>query len=106
MDAVIDKDFASGLLASSIEADTLIISTGVPKVYINYGKPGQKPLDRVTTAELKNYAAEGHFLPGSMLPKVKAVIRFMEQGGGEAIITNPESLSEAIRGENGTHVIP
>jgi carbamate kinase len=113
VDSVVDKDFASSLLASSIGADTLIISTGVPKVYVNYGKPGQKALDKVTVSELTRYAAEGHFHPGSMLPKVEAVIRFMKKSGElakgvdrpSAIITNPESLGEAIQGKNGTHII-
>jgi carbamate kinase len=106
VDAVVDKDFASSLLASDLKADTLIISTGVPKVYIDYGKPSQKALDRVTAEELKRYAAEGYFAAGSMLPKVQAVIRFIERGGREAIITNPESLSSAVFGNDGTHVIP
>ncbi|MDR1376873.1 MAG: carbamate kinase [Synergistaceae bacterium] len=106
IDAVVDKDFASGLLASNLKADTLVISTGVPKVYVGYGKPNQKALDRVTAGELKRYAAEGHFAAGSMLPKVEAVIRFMEQGGREAIITNPESLSVVISGNAGTRVVP
>jgi carbamate kinase len=106
VDAVVDKDFASGLLASRLKADTLVISTGVPKVYIDYGKPTQKALDRVAAEELKRYAAEGHFAAGSMLPKVEAVIRFMERGGREAIITNPESLSDAVSGKGGTRVVP
>ncbi|MBC9785116.1 carbamate kinase [Heliobacterium chlorum] len=106
IDAVIDKDFASSLLASEIDADVLIISTGVPKVYINYGKPDEKPLDKVTVAELKQYVTENHFAPGSMLPKVQAVIDFLERGGKKAIITNPESLEEAVAGRTGTHVFP
>jgi carbamate kinase len=106
VDAVVDKDFASGLLASNLKADTLLISTGVPKVYINYGKPTQKTLDRVTVEDLKRYAAEGHFTAGSMLPKVEAIIRFMERGGSEAIVTNPESLSDAAAGNGGTHIVP
>ncbi|MDR1875506.1 MAG: carbamate kinase [Synergistaceae bacterium] len=105
VDAVVDKDFASSLLASSIGADVLIISTGVPKVCLDYGKPSQKSLDRVTAAELKRYAAEGHFAPGSMLPKIEAVLRFVERGGREAVITNPESLGDAIQGKNGTHIV-
>ncbi|MDQ7096975.1 carbamate kinase [Desulfosporosinus sp. PR] len=104
VDAVIDKDFASSLLASDIKADLLIISTGVPTVYLNYGKPDEKALDRVSLAELKQYMAENHFAPGSMLPKVQAVIKFLENGGKEAIITNPESLEDAIAGKTGTHV--
>lgn len=105
-DAVIDKDFATSLLASRIKADVLVISTGVPMVYVNFGKPDQKALDRVTVAELKRYAAEGHFAPGSMLPKIEAVVQFMEKGGSAAIITNPESLGQAVQGKTGTHVHP
>lgn len=104
VDAVIDKDFASSLLAAEIGADELVISTGVPKVYLNYGKPDEKALDRVTLNELKQYAAQGHFAPGSMLPKIQAVINFLEQGGKKALITNPESLEEAVAGKTGTHV--
>jgi carbamate kinase len=106
VDAVVDKDFASSLLASNLNADTLVISTGVPKVYIGYGTPGQKALDRVTVQELKDYAAAGHFAAGSMLPKIEAVIRFLENGGREAIITNPESLSGAVFGDGGTRIVP
>lgn len=104
VDAVIDKDFASSLLASDIKADLLIISTGVPTVYLNYGKPNEKALDKVTLAELKQYVTENHFAPGSMLPKIQAVISFLENGGKEAIITNPESLEEAVAGKTGTHI--
>ncbi|WP_088226147.1 carbamate kinase [Desulfosporosinus sp. FKB] len=106
VDAVIDKDFASSLLASDIKADLLIISTGVPTVYLNYGKSDEKALTNVSLAELKQYMAENHFAPGSMLPKVQAVIKFLENGGKEAIITNPESLEDAVAGKTGTHVFP
>lgn len=106
IDAVIDKDFASSLLATEIKADVLIISTGVPTVYLNYGKPNEKALDRVSLTELKQYVSENHFAPGSMLPKIQAVINFLEKGGKEAIITNPESLEEAVAGKAGTHVYP
>lgn len=104
VDAVIDKDFATSLLASDIKADVLIISTGVPTVYLNYGKPNEKALDKVSLTELKQYVAENHFAPGSMLPKIQAVIKFLENGGKEAIITNPESLEEAVAGKTGTHI--
>ena len=77
-DAVIDKDFASSLLASRLKADLLVISTGVPQVCINFGRPDQRALSRVTAEELKRYADEGHFAPGSMLPKIQAVIQFLE----------------------------
>jgi carbamate kinase len=77
----------------------------VPLVYINYGKPEQKALDKVTLSELKKYQEEGHFAPGSMLPKIKAVIQFLEQGAArKAIITNPESLGKAIDAQAGTHI--
>jgi len=104
VDAVIDKDFASSLLASQINADLLIISTGVPTVYLNYGKPNEKALDKISLAELKQYVSENHFAPGSMLPKVQAVIQFLENGGKRAIITNSESLEEAIFEKAGTHI--
>lgn len=104
VDAVIDKDFASSLLATEIKADLLIISTGVPTVYLNYGKPDELALNKVTLAELKQYVTENHFAPGSMLPKVQSVINFLENGGKRAIITNPESLEEAVAGKTGTHI--
>jgi carbamate kinase len=106
IDAVIDKDFASSLLASQIGADVLIISTGVPKVYLNFGQPNQKALDQVQVKDLKTYIKENHFAPGSMLPKIKAVISFLEKGGKKAIITNPESLKFALEGQTGTHIYP
>jgi carbamate kinase len=104
--AVIDKDFASSLLASNIGADVFIISTAVEKVAINFGKPEQKWLDHLTLAEAKQYLAEGtHFAKGSMAPKIQAVIKFLEQGGGKkAIITNPENIARALAGETGTHI--
>lgn len=104
--AVIDKDFASALLASNINADTFIVSTAVPKACLNFGKPDQKDLDKVTVAELEKYCAEGHFKPGSMLPKCEAIIKFIKNGGKHAIITNPENLAKAVKGEAGTHVFP
>jgi len=106
IDAVIDKDNASSLLAVNIKADIFIISTAVEKVYLNYNKPNQKALDKMTVAEAKKYIEEGHFAKGSMLPKIQAVIRFLEAGGKEAIITNPESLERALKGETGTHIYP
>ena len=104
--AVIDKDFASSLLARQIGAELFVISTGVEKVCLNYGKPEQRDLDRMTVAEAKRFCAEGHFKPGSMLPKVQAVIEFLEGGGKEAIITDPEHLGLALAGKTGTHVVP
>lgn len=103
--AVIDKDYASGLLAAKMGADTFLISTAVEKVYINFGKPDQKGLDTVTLAEAKKYLAEGHFAKGSMAPKVEAAMAFLEAGGECAIITNPENMGKAVRGESGTRFV-
>ena len=103
--AVIDKDFASSLLASLIKADLFIISTAVEKVAINYGKPNEKWLDHMTVAEAKAYLAEGiHFAKGSMAPKIQAIINYFEKGGKEALITNPENIGRALRGETGTRI--
>jgi len=104
--AVIDKDNASSLLAINIKADLFIISTAVEKVYLNYNKPDQTAIDRMTVAEAKKYIKEGHFAKGSMLPKIEAIVRFLEAGGKEAIVTNPESLEKALKGETGTHIYP
>ncbi|MGB5931917.1 MAG: carbamate kinase [Anaerolineae bacterium] len=106
VEAVIDKDYASGLLATGIKADLFLISTAVEKVALNYGKPNQVDLDRMTLSEAKNYLQEGHFPPGSMEPKIKAVIKFLEEGGKEALITSPENLARALRGETGTRITP
>ena len=103
--AVIDKDLAAAVLAKEIAADLLVISTAVEKVCLNFGKPDQKTLDRMTIVEAKQYLAEGHFKPGSMLPKVQACIRFIEEGGTEALITCPEVLSAALTGRTGTRVV-
>ncbi|MBC7226957.1 MAG: carbamate kinase [Thermoflexales bacterium] len=104
--AVIDKDYAASLLARSIGADLFLISTAVEKVYLNFNKPDQRPIDVMTVSEAKRYMAEGHFAKGSMLPKIQAIIWFLEAGGKEAIITNPENIARALRGETGTRVIP
>jgi len=104
--AVIDKDYASSLLAQEINADIFIISTAVEKVALNYGKPNEKLIDRMTVAEAKQYIQEGHFAKGSMLPKVQACIRYLEAGGKEALITNPENIGRALRGETGTWIVP
>lgn len=104
--AVIDKDFASSLLARLINADLFVISTAVEKVAINFGKPDQKWLDRITLAEAKAYLAEGiHFAKGSMAPKIQAVIMYLENGGKEALITNPENIGRALKGETGTWIV-
>jgi carbamate kinase len=105
--AVIDKDYASSLLAQSIGADLFLISTAVEKVALDYGKPEQRWLDRMTVSEAKRYLAEGgHFLKGSMAPKIEAIVWYMEAGGKHAIITTPENIARALRGETGTHIVP
>jgi carbamate kinase len=105
--AVIDKDFASAFLANEIGADLLLISTAVEKVALNFGKPDQVDLDQMTVAEAKKYLDEGtHFAKGSMEPKVRAIVKFLEQGGKEAIITDPENIGRALRGDTGTRIVP
>ena len=105
--AVIDKDFASSLLATEIKADLFLIATAVEKVAINFGKPEQKWLDRISLSEAKQYLAEGtHFAKGSMAPKIQAVIRYLEAGGKQALITNPENIGRALNGETGTWIVP
>jgi carbamate kinase len=104
VEAVIDKDFASALLATSIDADLLLISTAVEQVAINYKKPNQQLLSRLTVVEAKQHLADGQFPAGSMGPKIEAAIGFVERGGKEAIITNPENIARALRGETGTQI--
>jgi len=105
IEAVIDKDFASALLANTIQADLLLISTAVEKVAINFNTPDVKWLDKMTIAEAKHYIAEGHFAPGSMLPKIQACINFLENGGEQALITDPENIPRALKGETGTWIV-
>lgn len=105
-EAVIDKDNASSLLARQLNADLFIISTAVEKICLNFGKPEQKTLDQINVAEAKQYIREGHFAPGSMLPKIKAVIEFIEATGKEGLITDPEHVALALEGKTGTKVVP
>jgi carbamate kinase len=102
--AVIDKDLASSLLASRLGADLLLISTSVEKVASDFGRPGERWLDRLALADARRLQAEGtHFARGSMAPKVEAVIRYLESGGKRALITCPARIGPALRGETGTH---
>jgi len=105
VEAVIDKDLTSSVLAADIGAALLIILTAVPQVYLGYGKREQRALGAVTLEELEALYAQGHFPPGSMGPKIEAVIHFLKNGGRRALITNPESLPLAIEGRAGTHFI-
>lgn len=105
--AVIDKDFASSLLAQELNADLFLISTAVEKVALNFGKPNEEQVDRMTVSEAKAYLEEGvHFAKGSMEPKIKAIIWFLENGGKQALITNPENIGRALNGETGTWIVP
>jgi carbamate kinase len=104
--AVIDKDFGSSLLANNVGAELFVISTAVEKAALNFGKPDQKWLDKITLDEAKKYLAEGtHFAKGSMAPKIQAIIRFIEGGGKQALITNPDNIGRALKGETGTLVV-
>lgn len=105
VDAVIDKDFASSLLALEIKADLFVILTGVEKVSINYGKENQQDLDRMTVAEAKRYYAEKQFPAGSMGPKIQAAIDFLERGGSEVLITSIEKIVDAFEGKTGTRIV-
>ena len=103
--AVVDKDHASSLLARQLGAETLIITTNVEKVLLDYGRPGQRPVDILTIGDAKRYLADGHFKSGSMQPKIEAVIAFLEGGGREAIIADPEHLEAALDGRGGTRFV-
>jgi carbamate kinase len=104
--AVIDKDYASSLLAQTIHADLFLISTAVEKVALNYGTPDERWIDRMTVSEAKRYLAEGtHFAKGSMAPKIQAAVWYLEAGGKHAIITTPENIFRAVQGETGTHIV-
>jgi carbamate kinase len=103
--AVVDKDLASSLLARQLGAETLIITTNVEKVLLDYGLPEQRPVDVLTIEEAKRYLADGHFKSGSMQPKIEAVIAFLEGGGREAIIADPEHLEAALDGRGGTRFV-
>jgi carbamate kinase len=102
--AVIDKDYASALLAQSIHADLFMISTSVERVALNFGKPNQSWLDHLTSAEAQRYMDEGHFAAGSMKPKIQAAINFLQSGGQEALITSPENIMRTLNGLAGTRI--
>jgi carbamate kinase len=106
VEAVIDKDRASGLLASRLGVDLFIICTDVESVFVDYKQPTRRALGRVRAAEMKEYLAAGQFPAGSMGPKVESAVGFIDRGGREAIITSYEHLREAVQGTRGTHVVP
>ncbi|MBR0385772.1 MAG: carbamate kinase, partial [Erysipelotrichaceae bacterium] len=104
--AVIDKDRASARLALDLNADMLVILTAVEKVSLNYGKPDQKDLDQITVREAEEYISQGHFAPGSMLPKVESCLTYLSQSpDGTALITSLEKAREALQGTTGTRII-
>lgn len=105
VEAVIDKDLTSSVLANDIGADLFVILTAVPQVYVGYGTPAQRALGAVTLEEIERLRAEGHFPPGSMGPKIEAVIRYLRAGGKRVLITDPESLPSALEGRAGTHFV-
>jgi carbamate kinase len=106
IEGVIDKDLASSLLATELEADLLLISTAVEKVALNFKKPDQRDLERITLSEAKQFYNEGHFAKGSMGPKIQAVINYLEHGGRAALITMPETIGKALAGQTGTWIVP
>jgi len=104
VDAVIDKDFASALLALNLNAELLIISTGVDRVCLNFGQENETQLGNITVEEAEKYIEEGHFAAGSMLPKINAILTFLKGGGKKAIITKPDNLKQSMSGKCGTHI--
>jgi carbamate kinase len=104
VEAVIDKDLTSALLAVGIKADLFLISTAVEKVALNFGQPNERPLDRMTLAEAKKYHKEGHFPPGSMGPKIQAIIHYLQKGGKKGLITNSNNIERALLGKTGTWI--
>lgn len=105
VEAVIDKDLASSLLARQLQAERLVIVTTVGRVALHYKKPNQQWLDRMTVSEARRYYAQGEFPPGSMGPKIAAAIEFLEAGGRDCLITSPEFLRGALSGQGGTHIV-
>ncbi|MEK7450037.1 MAG: carbamate kinase [Planctomycetota bacterium] len=102
IEAVIDKDLASSVLAQEIKADLFLILTAVPQVYLNYGKPNRKPIPKMSLTEAKKYLAEGHFAVGSMQPKIEAAVSYLEKINGKVLITSAEKLMPALEGNDGT----
>jgi len=106
VEAVIDKDYASALLASAMRADLFLISTSIERVAINFRQPDERFLERMTVSDALRHLADGQFPAGSMGPKIEACVQFLQQGGKQAIITSPERIAAALRGRAGTRIVP
>ena len=106
VDAVVDKDLASAIIASEIGAELLMISTAVREVKLNFGTPDETPLGTITTSEAAGYIAQGHFAPGSMRPKMEAALNYLQAGGKRVVITDPMHVASAVLDGTGTHIIP
>lgn len=106
VEAVIDKDFASGLLAQELRAELFVITTEVEQVAIDFGKDSQRWLDKITASEARTYMDDGQFPAGSMGPKIIAILEFLDEGGSAGVITNPPNLGRAMAGETGTWIVP
>ena len=105
VEAVIDKDLASSMLARELNADLFVISTGVPRVAINFGRPDQRWLEQLTRAEAETYLAQGHFAEGSMAPKIRAIIAYLDRPGRRGLITDPPNIGRALAGQAGTVLV-
>jgi carbamate kinase len=105
-EVVLDKDYGAALLAVGIQADLFLISTAVEKVALHFNQPDQCWLDRMTLDQARQYLEQGHFGKGSMEPKIRAVIHYLERGGKEALITSPQHLEKALNGQTGTRITP
>jgi carbamate kinase len=105
-EAVIDKDLGAALLAKVVKAEVLLILTDVEKVFLDYGSPSQRPIDRMTVQDCRRFLGEGQFPPGSMGPKIRSAVRFLESGGERVIITSLEKALEALAGRAGTTIVP
>lgn len=106
VEAVIDKDYASSLLAQTLGVDLFLIATAVEQVAIHFKQPHQRWIDQMTVAEAERYIAQGHFARGSMQPKVEAIVQYLKRGGKLGLITTPENMMKALRGETGTRIVP
>jgi carbamate kinase len=106
VEAVVDKDRTSALLAAALGMETLVIVTGVAHVAVNFGKPDQRDLDRLTISQAMALMARGEFGEGSMKPKIEAAVTFLRSGGTDAVITSPETLTAALSGASGTRIVP